>query len=161
MHHRVLIWISPKFPLKGPLDDVASGQVMTWRRAIDRPLPVPMMTQFTDAYVGTPGPNVLNRRQRPEIQTTFLRNHCRSFNDGPSKFLKRAQRITHSRSIIVVYEIYHFIVWIYVSWCSLALKNWATGNSRVIGGSLYKGPIMRRVCAFMPWQHHNTKTKTL
>ena len=46
----VPIQISPKFVPKSPIDNKpALVQVMAWRRTGDKPLPEPMMTQFTDA----------------------------------------------------------------------------------------------------------------
>ena len=48
----ILIRISRKFILKGPIDNkLALVQVMAWRRTGDKPLPEPMLTQFTDAYM--------------------------------------------------------------------------------------------------------------
>ena len=49
---RILIELSLKFVPKGPIDDKLSlVQVMAWRLIGDKPLPEPMMTQFTDAYI--------------------------------------------------------------------------------------------------------------
>ena len=49
---RILIKISLKLVPKGPIDNKpALVQVMAWRRTGDRPLPEPMLTQFTDAYM--------------------------------------------------------------------------------------------------------------
>ena len=49
----ILIRISPKFVPKGPIDNKsASVQVMAWCRTGEKPLPEPMLTQFTDAYMG-------------------------------------------------------------------------------------------------------------
>ena len=49
---RILIWISPKFVRKGPIDNRATlVQVMAGHRTGDKPLPEPMLTQFTDAYM--------------------------------------------------------------------------------------------------------------
>ena len=50
------IWISIKILLKFvpkcPIDNKAAlVRVMAWRRAGDNPLPEPMLTQFTDAYM--------------------------------------------------------------------------------------------------------------
>ena len=48
----ILIQISLKFVPKGPIDNKrALVQVMAWRRTGDKPLPEPMLTQFTDAYM--------------------------------------------------------------------------------------------------------------
>ena len=47
---RITIQISLKFVLEGPTDNKpALVQVMAWRRSGDKPLPEPMVTQFTDA----------------------------------------------------------------------------------------------------------------
>ena len=44
------IQIPLKFVPKRPIDNKpALGQVKAWRRTGDKPLPEPMMTQFTDA----------------------------------------------------------------------------------------------------------------
>ena len=49
----ISIKISLKFVPKGPIDnESALVQVMAWRRTGDKPLPEPMLTQFTDAYMG-------------------------------------------------------------------------------------------------------------
>ena len=46
------IKISLKFVPKGAIDNKsAMVQVMSWQRKGDKPLPVSMLTQFTDAYV--------------------------------------------------------------------------------------------------------------
>ena len=46
------IQISLKFVPKCPIDNKpAMFQVMAWRRAGDKPLPEPMLTWFTDAYM--------------------------------------------------------------------------------------------------------------
>ena len=40
-----------EFVPKGPIDNnPVLAQVMAWRRIGDKPLPEPMLTQFTDAY---------------------------------------------------------------------------------------------------------------
>ena len=47
----ILIWISLKFVFKCPVDNkTALVQVMAWRQRGYRPLPEPMLTQFTNAY---------------------------------------------------------------------------------------------------------------
>ena len=47
----ILIKISLKFILKGPIDiKPALLQIMAWHRIGDKPLSKPMLTQFTDAY---------------------------------------------------------------------------------------------------------------
>ena len=49
---RISIKISFKFVPKGPIDNKSAlVQVMAWRRTGDKPLPEPMLTQFTDAYM--------------------------------------------------------------------------------------------------------------
>ena len=49
---RILIQNSLKFVPKSPIDNrPALVQVMAWRRRGDKPLPEPMLTQFTDAYM--------------------------------------------------------------------------------------------------------------
>ena len=48
----IAIQISLKFIPKGPIDNFATlVQVMAWRRTGDKPLPEPMLTQFTDAFM--------------------------------------------------------------------------------------------------------------
>ena len=48
---RILIQISLKF-VPSPIDKKpALVQVLAWRRIGDKPLPEPMMNQFTDAYM--------------------------------------------------------------------------------------------------------------
>ena len=49
---RIPIQISLKFVPRVPIDNkLALVQEMAWRRTGDKPLPEPMMTQFTDAYM--------------------------------------------------------------------------------------------------------------
>ena len=49
---RILIPISLQLFRMSPIDNKpALIQVMAWRRIGDKPLPKPMMTQFTDAYM--------------------------------------------------------------------------------------------------------------
>ena len=49
---RILIQISLKFVPRSPIDNKpALVQVMAWHRIGDKPLPEPMMTQFTNAYM--------------------------------------------------------------------------------------------------------------
>ena len=49
---RISIKISLKFVPKGPIDNKSAlVQVMAWRRTGDKPLPEPVLTQFTDAYM--------------------------------------------------------------------------------------------------------------
>ena len=48
----ILIQISLKIVPISPIDNKpALVQIMAWRRTGDKPLPEPMMTQFTDAYM--------------------------------------------------------------------------------------------------------------
>ena len=49
---RISIQISLKFVPEGPIDNKSAlVQVMAWRWTSDKPLPEPMVTQFTDAYM--------------------------------------------------------------------------------------------------------------
>ena len=49
---RISIQISLKFVPKGPTDNKSAlVQVMAWSRTGDKPLPEPMRTRFTDAYM--------------------------------------------------------------------------------------------------------------
>ena len=49
---RITTQISLKLVPKSPVDyKPALVQVMAWRQTGDKPLPEPMMTQFTDAYM--------------------------------------------------------------------------------------------------------------
>ena len=44
--------MSPKLVAKGPVDNKwALAQVMAWHRKGHKPLPEPMLIQFTDAYM--------------------------------------------------------------------------------------------------------------
>ena len=48
----ITIRISLRFVAKIPIDNKpALVQIMAWRRAGDKPLPEPMLTPFTDAYM--------------------------------------------------------------------------------------------------------------
>ena len=48
---RIAIRISLMFVPDGPIDNTAAlVKAMAWRRTGDKPLPEPMLTQFTDAY---------------------------------------------------------------------------------------------------------------
>ena len=48
----ILIQISLKYVPMSPIDNKSAlVQVMAWRRTGDKPLPEPMMTQITDAYM--------------------------------------------------------------------------------------------------------------
>ena len=63
---RITMKISLKFVPRSPIDNKpALVQVMAWRRTGDKPLPEPMLTHFTDAYI-----NIAEQRH------TF----CRLFN---------------------------------------------------------------------------------
>ena len=49
---RIYIHISLKFVPASLIDNTSAlVQVMAWRRVGDKPLPEPMITQFTDAYM--------------------------------------------------------------------------------------------------------------
>ena len=49
---KIPIQISLKLVPWSPIDNKSAlVQVMAWRRTGDKPLPEPMMTQFTDAYM--------------------------------------------------------------------------------------------------------------
>ena len=49
---RIQIQISKKFVPRSPIDNKPAWvQVMAWRRIGNKPLPEPMMAQFTDAYM--------------------------------------------------------------------------------------------------------------
>ena len=49
---RIPIEISLKFIPRSPIDnEPAFVRVLAWRRRGDKPLPEPMLTQFTDAYM--------------------------------------------------------------------------------------------------------------
>ena len=49
---RISIQISLKFVPRNPVDNTAALiQVMAWRWTGDKPLPEPMLTQFTDTYM--------------------------------------------------------------------------------------------------------------
>ena len=49
---RIFIRISLKLIHNGPIDnESALVQIMTWRRKGDKPLPEPLMTQYTYVYV--------------------------------------------------------------------------------------------------------------
>ena len=52
MKMRIPIRSSQKFVPRSPIDNKpAMVQVMAWRQTDDKPLPEPMLTQFTDAYM--------------------------------------------------------------------------------------------------------------
>ena len=49
---RISFQITLKFVPRGPIDNKpALFQVMAWRQTGDKPLPEPMLTKFTDAYM--------------------------------------------------------------------------------------------------------------
>ena len=49
---RISIQISLKFVPRSPIDNKpALVQIMAWGRSGDKPLPEPMLTQLTDAYM--------------------------------------------------------------------------------------------------------------
>ena len=49
---RIPIQISMKFVRRSPTDNKQTlVEVMVWRRTGDKPLPEPMLIQFTDAYM--------------------------------------------------------------------------------------------------------------
>ena len=49
---RISIWISLKFVPKGPIDNKSAlVQVLAWHLTGDKPLPEPMLTQFTNTYM--------------------------------------------------------------------------------------------------------------
>ena len=49
---QISIKISLKLVIKGPINKIpALVQIMAWRRAVDKPLSEPMLTQFTDTYM--------------------------------------------------------------------------------------------------------------
>ena len=49
---KIPIEISLKYVPMSPIDqNLAMVKVMAWRRACDKPLPGPMMTQLIDAYM--------------------------------------------------------------------------------------------------------------
>ena len=49
---RILIRITLKVVPKGPINNKSAlVQVMAWRRTGDKPLPEPMLDEFTDAYM--------------------------------------------------------------------------------------------------------------
>ena len=48
----ISIQISLNFVPRGPIDNTwALVQVVAWRRTGDKPLPEPMLTQFSDTYI--------------------------------------------------------------------------------------------------------------
>ena len=72
------IRISLKFVTKGPFDNKpALVQVVAWRGTGGMPLPEPMMTQFSDAYMRHQGEMSLNStlviRQEPPVAMDYAR----------------------------------------------------------------------------------------
>ena len=69
----ILICISQKLVPKGPTDNKSALiVVMSWCRSGDKPLPEPMLTQFTDAYMRQQGLTHWDRDKMAIIfQTTF------------------------------------------------------------------------------------------
>ena len=62
----ILIQISVQFFSKGLIDNIeALVQVMAWRRTGDKPVPEPVLIQFTDAYMRHKGRwvNISNHKQ--------------------------------------------------------------------------------------------------
>ena len=48
-----------KFVSKSPIDNISAlVPVMAWRQTGDKPLPEPMLTQFTDAYMNSDEKNL-------------------------------------------------------------------------------------------------------
>ena len=74
-----LIQISLKLVPRGPIDNKpALVQIMVWRRTSDKPLPEPMMAQFTDASIyGTRGRWVKIQRLLHWQKTTCCRDECK------------------------------------------------------------------------------------
>ena len=57
---RIPIELSLKSVSRGPVDNKpALVQVMAWRRTGDKPLPEPMLTQFTNAYAALEGDELI------------------------------------------------------------------------------------------------------
>ena len=65
----IFIRISLKLVPKGPDDNKSAlVQVMAWRRTGVKPLPEPMLTQFTDRIYTTPGGDELKLYPRQALQ---------------------------------------------------------------------------------------------
>ena len=79
------IRISLKFVSKSPIDNISAlVPVMAWRRTGDKPLPEPMLTQFTDAYIGSDGKNsfivkINGTSTAWKKLTRFDTHHCNSY----------------------------------------------------------------------------------
>ena len=72
----ISIRISLQFAPNGQINDNAAlGQVMAWRRTGDKPLPEPMLTQFTDAYICHMGRWVKAHRFRHSLSTIFTKSY--------------------------------------------------------------------------------------
>ena len=62
-----------KFVPKGPNDNKAAlDQVMAWQQTGNKPLPEPVLTQFTDAYMKALGGDELTHLQLPHICVSEL-----------------------------------------------------------------------------------------
>ena len=99
------IWIriSFKFVPKGSIDNKSVlVQVMAWHRTGDKPLPEPMLTQFTDDYMRHPGGDELKasqteeaityKKMKKEKQSHQLLDCLRKLSDGqPAKLIKQLQ----------------------------------------------------------------------
>ena len=60
-NNKILIQISLKFVPMSPIDSKPTlVQVMAWRPTGDRPLPEPMLTQFTDEYMRLGGDELIH-----------------------------------------------------------------------------------------------------
>ena len=82
----ISIRISLKFVPKGPINNKSAlVQVMAWRQTSDKPLPEPMMTQFTDAFIcGTRGSWV--NSSLPGLGPSYL-DHA--YDNFKNTFLKK------------------------------------------------------------------------
>ena len=59
----ILIQISPKFVPKDPIDTKSAlVEVMAWCQSGDKPLPEPMLTQFTDIYAVIGGDELIQSK---------------------------------------------------------------------------------------------------
>ena len=65
----ISIQISLKFVLQGPIDNKAALiLVMAWCQTGDKPIPKPMLTQFTDTYMGDELNDVITRAAWSQFQ---------------------------------------------------------------------------------------------
>ena len=70
---RIQIQISLKLVPKSPIDNKpALVQAMAWHRTGDKPLPEPMMTQFTDSYEALVGDELTEIH----ITITWILTYC-------------------------------------------------------------------------------------